>query len=70
MPTILGVNFGRAFWGVGGGAATLEEQGRNIRGKVLAWKFAEKFAGNLPKIRRSKSHPKSALQSLATTVPQ
>ena len=30
MPTILGVNFGREFIAGGGGAETLEKQGREI----------------------------------------
>ena len=47
MPTILGVNFGREFFG---GPETLEKQGRKIRRK----NSPSKFAGNFPKIRRAK----------------
>ena len=53
MPTILGVNFGREFF-FGGGAETLEKQGRTICGKKLQSKLAEKFAGNFPKFRQAK----------------
>ena len=51
MPTILDVNFGREFFGW---PETLEKQGRKIRYQNLPSKFAEKFAGNFPKIRRTK----------------
>ena len=63
MPTSLGVNFGREFFGA---PETLEKQGRNIHYQNSPSKFAEKFAGNFPTIRRTKLkiHPKSALQNL------
>ena len=52
MPTILGINFGREFfrgaWNPG------KKQGRKNRGKKSPSKFAEKFAGNFPNIRRTK----------------
>ena len=51
MPTILDVKFGREFFGW---AQTLEKQGRKIRYQNSPSKFAEKFAGNLPKLRRAK----------------
>ena len=38
----------------GGGAETLEKQGRKFSGKESRSKFAEKFAGNFPKIRQAK----------------
>ena len=47
MPTILDVNFGRKFFGW---PETLEKQGYQ---NSLS-KFAEKFAGNFPKVRRTK----------------
>ena len=68
MLTILGVNFGRKFWGE---VEILEKkQGRKIRGKMLPSKFAEKFAGNFPKARRTKvkNHTKSALQNLGHNI--
>ena len=51
MPTILDVNFGREFFGW---PETLEKQGRKIRYQNPPSKFAEKFAGNFPKIRQTK----------------
>ena len=51
MPTILDVNFGREFFGW---SEALEKQGRKIRYQNSPSKFAEKFAGNFPKIRRTK----------------
>ena len=51
MPTILDVKFGRVFFGW---PETLEKQGRKIRYQNSPSKFAEKFAGNFPKIRRTK----------------
>ena len=54
MPTILGVNFGREFFFWGGGPETLEKQGRKIRRIISPSKFAENFAGNIPKICRAK----------------
>ena len=57
MPTILGVNFGREFFGW---PEALEKQGRKIRYQNSPSEFAEKFAGNFPKIRWTKS----ALQNL------
>ena len=51
MPTILDVNFGREFFGW---PETLEKQGRKIRYQNSPSKFAEKFTGNFPKIRRTK----------------
>ena len=58
---ILGVNFF-------GWPETLEKQGRKIRYQNSPSKFAEKFAGNFPKIRRTpkKNHPKSALHNVGT----
>ena len=50
MPTILDVNFGREFFGW---PETLEKQGRKIRYENLPSKFAERFAGNFPKSRRT-----------------
>ena len=49
--TILGMNFGSEFWG---GPEALEKQGRKIRGQNSPQEFAEKFAGNSPKIRQTK----------------
>ena len=51
MPTILDVNLRREFFGW---PETLEKQGRKIRDQNSPSKFAEKFAGNFPKIRRAK----------------
>ena len=51
MPTIPDVNFGREFFGW---PETLEKQGRKIRYQNSPSKFAEKFAGNFPEIRRTK----------------
>ena len=45
MPTVLGVNFGRACFG---GPEALEKQGRKNRGRHLLKIFAEKLAGNFP----------------------
>ena len=64
MPTSLGVNF----WG---GPETLEKQGQKFAEKKLPSKSAEKFAGNLPKIRQAKikkNHPKSALQRVGINI--
>ena len=51
-------NSGREFWawifGGGGGAEILEKQGRKIRHQNSPSNFAEKFAGNFPKIRSTK----------------
>ena len=44
-------NFGCEFW-AGGGAETLEKQGRKVRGKSSLKKFAEKFADNFLKFAR------------------
>ena len=44
-------NSGREFFG---GPENLEKQGRKIRYRDSPSKFAEKFAGNFPKIRRTK----------------
>ena len=52
MLTILDLNFGREFFGW---PETLEKQGRKIRYQNLPSKFAEKFAGKFPKIRRTKN---------------
>ena len=67
MPTILDVNFGREFFGW---PEALEKQGRKIRYQNSPSKFAEKFAGKFPKIRRTKIkiHPKSALHNVGTKV--
>ena len=51
MPTILDVNFGREFFGW---PEALVKQGRKIRYQSSPSKFAEKFAGNFSKIRRTK----------------
>ena len=51
MPTILDVNFGREFFGW---PETLGKQARKIRYQNSPSKFAEKFAGNFPTIRRTK----------------
>ena len=51
MPTILDVNFGREIFGW---PESLEKQGQKIRYRSSPSKFAEKFAGNLPKVRRAK----------------
>ena len=51
MPTILDVNFGREFFGW---PETLEKQGRKFRYQNSPSNFAERFAGNFPKIRRAK----------------
>ena len=51
MPTILDVNFGREFFGR---PEALEKQGRKIRDGNSPSKFAEKFAGHFPKVRRAK----------------
>ena len=51
MPTILDVKFGREFFGW---PETLEKQGRKIRYQNSPSNFAEKFAGNLPQIGRTK----------------
>ena len=51
MPTSLGVNFGRDFLGE---PEALEKHGQKIRYQNSPSKFAEKFAGNCPKIRQAK----------------
>ena len=63
MPTILGVNLGREL--VGGGLKPWKNKAE-IRGKKSPSEFAEKFAGNVPKIRQAqiKNHPTSTLQNL------
>ena len=51
MPTILGANFGGEFFR---GPDALEKQGRKICWKTSLEEFAEKFAGNVLKIRQAK----------------
>ena len=60
MPTILDVNFVREFFGW---PETLEKQGRKIRYQNSTSKLAEKFAGNFPKIRRTKIQKSPQIRS-------
>ena len=61
MPTILSGNFGCEFFG---GPETLEKQGRKIRRKKeMSSKFAEKFAGNFPKIRQAQIKKSTQIHS-------
>ena len=51
MPTLLAMNFGR------GEPEALEKQGPKNRRKKSPSKFAEKFAGNFPKMRQANLKP-------------
>ena len=51
MLTILDVNLGCELFGW---PETMDKEGRKIRYQNSPSKFAEKFAGNFPKIRRTK----------------
>ena len=67
MPTILDVNFGSEFFGW---PEALKKKGRKIRYQNSPSKFAEKFAGNFPKIcwAKIKNHPRSALHNVGTKI--
>ena len=49
MPTNLGVNFGREFFG--GGLKSWKNKAEKFAEKKRHQIFAEKFAGNFPEIR-------------------
>ena len=50
IPTILGVNFGGEFWR--GAPENWRNTAQNFAGSI-AEEFAEKFAGNSPKVRQT-----------------
>ena len=69
MPTILGVNFGRDLLS-GGGLKTWKNKAEKTRGKISPSNFAEKFAGDLPKIRRTKRKKSPQIRSAEPRAPK
>ena len=62
MPTILGVNFGREFFG-GRGLKPWRNKAEKFAGKKSLEEFAERFAGKSPKFRQTKLESSPQIRS-------